>query len=541
MNIATTEGGTPSPTKRIIRKVRSEGNVTKANSRPPWRVLVVDDEPDIHAATSLALSSLTYEGRGIDLLHAHSGEEAKRLLSGGNNNDIAVALIDVVMESDDAGLQLVRHIRHDIGNLFVRLIIRTGQPGYAPELHVIEHYDIDDYKEKTDLTAQRLFTTMRLSLKAYNDLMIIEKNKKGLEYILRGAPKLYSKSSLQDFFFGVLTQITGLFRSGDDSLITAISRRDGPDVLLITHEVEKDLALPNFFCGTGRFQERASVPEEVIERCMEILRDGHSCVLSPSTYSFPLRIKNNIVGLVYLEGLPPLHPSDQRLLEVMTNQITAALENHWLFDALERSQAELVRAHNHAIFMLAVASELKDRETGNHVNRIQHYSEALARQIGMDEVQVQAIAQASTLHDLGKLGIPDAIIRKPGKLTDEEYAVIKTHSKLAMDIFGNHPGFELAREIAFAHHEKWDGSGYPERLQGEQIPLSARLVAVVDVLDALASERPYKKAWPMDEVIAEIQRNSGQQFDPKMVDALIQLYTNGTIAKIKLRFPEELY
>ena len=307
---------------------------------------------------------------------------------------------------------------------------------------------------------------------------------------------------------------------------------------MITHEGENDLALPNFFCGTGRFQERASVPEEVVERCTEILRNGHPCVLSEGTYGFPLKIKGDSVGFVYLEGLPHLQPSDQRLLEVMTSQITAAMENHWLFEALERSQAALVQAHNHAIFMLAVASELKDRETGNHINRIQYYSEALAKQMGMDEEQSKSIGQASTLHDLGKLGIPDAIIRKPGKLTDEEFAVIKTHPKLAMDIFGDHPGFELARQIAFAHHEKWDGSGYPERLQGEQIPLSARIVAAVDVLDALASERPYKKAWPVDEAISEIQRCSGRHFDPNVVDALMQLHSNGTITEIKSRFPE---
>ena len=226
MNNVNAGGGTSPSTKRIIKKVRSEGSVPKANARPPWRILVVDDEPDIHATTSLVLSNLVFDGRGIQLLHAHSGAEARSLLADPSNSDIAVALVDVVMESDDAGLQLVRYIRQELGNLFIRLIIRTGQPGYAPELHVIEHYDIDDYKEKTDLTAQRLFTTIRLSLKAYNDLMIIKKNKKGLEYILRGAPKLYSKSSLHDFFFGVLTQIVGLFRAGDDSLITATSGKD---------------------------------------------------------------------------------------------------------------------------------------------------------------------------------------------------------------------------------------------------------------------------------------------------------------------------
>ncbi|MBF0461000.1 MAG: HD domain-containing response regulator [Magnetococcales bacterium] len=536
MNDSTTEGASPSPGKRIIRKVRRDERAVKSTAHPLWQVLVVDDEPDIHAATSLALSNLTYEGRGIHLLHVHSGAEARRLLADGLGREIAVALIDVVMESDDAGLQLVRYIRQELGNLSVRLIIRTGQPGYAPELYIIEHYDIDDYKEKTDLTAQKLFTTMRLSLKSYNDLMMIEKNKKGLEYILRGAPELYKQASLQDFLFGVLTQIAGLFRAGEDSLITATPGKEGPDVLLVTQRGERDLTLPDFFCGTGRFQECAAVPEEVIECGREILRTGQPRIVAPGIYGFPLRIKDHPVGFVYLEGVPFLQSSDHRLLEVMINQITAALENHWLFMALERSQAELVQAHDHAIFMLAVVSELKDRETGNHINRIQYYSEALARQMGLDAGRIKAIGQASTLHDLGKLGIPDAIIRKPGKLTDEEFAVMQTHPQLAMDIFGDHPGFDLAREIAFAHHEKWDGSGYPRRLRGEEIPWPARLVAVVDVLDALTSERPYKKAWSMEAAIAEIQRCRGQHFDPSVVDALTQLYRLGVILQIKSRF-----
>ena len=538
MSDPTAEDRSPSPTKRIIKRVRSGGSGAKTDVRPPWRVLVVDDEPDIHTATGLAVSGLIYEERGITLLHAHSGAEARQLLADEANRDIAIALIDVVMESDDAGLQLVRYIRQELGNRFIRLIIRTGQPGYAPERHVVEHYDIDDYKEKTDLTAQKLFTTLRLSLKSHNDLMIIEKSKKGLEYILRGAVHLYGKSSLQDFFFGVLTQIVGLFRAGNDSLITAISGKDGPDVLLITHEGENDLAATNFFCGTGRFQERASVPEEVFERCREILRVGHPCIPAPDTYGFPLRIKGDPVGLVYLEGLPALQPIDQKLLEVMIDQVTAALENHWLFDAMERSQSGLIRTHDHAIFMLALAAELKDLGNGNHIRQIQLYSEALARQMGMDEERAKAIGQASTLHDLGKLGIPDSIIRKPGKLTDEEYNVIKAYPNLAIDFFGDHPEFGLAREIALYHHEKWDGSGYPKQLQGEQIPLPARLVAVVNVFDALTSERPYKKAWSTDEAIAEIQRGSGQHFDPNMVDALMRLHANGTIAEIKSRFPE---
>lgn len=527
----------PSPARRTLKRVRRGEGQFDTPFRQPWKILVVDDEPDIHAVTSLVLSSLTFDGRGLHLLHAHSGAEARVLLADPANQDVAVALVDVVMESDDAGLQLVHHIRRDRDNRTIRLIIRTGQPGYAPEMHVIENYDIDDYKEKTELTAQKLFTTIRLSLKGYGDLMVIEKNKKGLEYILKGAPEIYNLSSLQDFCWGVLMQVVGMFRTGDDSLMTSTASTESPHALLITQGVAEKPILPDFYCGTGRFQDRAAVPEPLLAHCMTLLAQGTPCAPSNSTYCLPLMIKNELVGLIYLEDVPPLHPDEHKLLEVMTRQISAALENHWLFNSLTESRLALIQAHDHAIFMLAMASELKDRETGNHINRIQFYSEALARQMGMEE-EATVIGKASTLHDLGKLGVPDAIIRKPGKLTDEEFAIIKTHPRLAMDIFGDHPGFELAKQIALSHHEKWDGSGYPERLHGEVIPLPARIVAVADVLDALASERPYKNAWPLNEAIEEIQRCSGRHFDPRVVDALTQLYADGTIPAIKARFPE---
>lgn len=532
----------PSPIRRTLNKVRRGVSQPSTHARPPWKILVVDDEPDIHAVTGLVLSNLIFDGRGLDLLHAYSGTEARALLADPANQDVAIALVDVVMECDDAGLQLVHHIRRDRNNRLIRLIIRTGQPGYAPERQVIENYDIDDYKEKTELTASKLFTTIRLSLKGYSDLMVIEKNKKGLEYILKGAPEIYNLSSLQDFCWGVLMQVVGMFRTGDDSLMTSTASEARPHALLITNGTGQRAILPDFHCGTGRFQERAAIPEATLAHCMAhcmaALACGTPCASSESTYTLPLMIKGELVGLIYLEDVPPLHPDEQALLEVMTRQISAALENHWLYHSLTASRLSLVQAHDHAIFMLAMASELKDRETGNHINRIQYYSEALARQMGMEAEEAQTLGKASTLHDLGKLGIPDAIIRKPGKLTDEEFAIIKTHPKLAMNIFGDHPGFEMAKQIALCHHEKWDGAGYPERLQGEAVPLPARIVAVADVLDALASERPYKNAWPMEEAVAEIQRCSGRHFDPHVVDALTQLYADGTILAIKARFPE---
>ncbi|MBF0438997.1 MAG: HD-GYP domain-containing protein, partial [Magnetococcales bacterium] len=168
---------------------------------------------------------------------------------------------------------------------------------------------------------------------------------------------------------------------------------------------------------------------------------------------------------------------------------------------------------------------------------IRHFSEAVAHRLGQTEREIQELGQASLLHDLGKLGIPDAIIRKPGKLTAEEFNEIKTHPALALHILGDHPRYTLARQIAYSHHEKWDGNGYPQGLKGEEIPLSARIVAITDVFDALTSVRPYKTAWTLEATIDELKRCRGSHFDPQLIDVFIELYEQGILQGIISRFP----
>jgi putative two-component system response regulator len=144
------------------------------------------------------------------------------------------------------------------------------------------------------------------------------------------------------------------------------------------------------------------------------------------------------------------------------------------------------------------------------------------------------LRRAAPLHDVGKIGIPDAILLKPGKLTPEEFELMKTHTTIGAEILsgGRSPLVRLAQNIALTHQERWDGSGYPRGLAGEAIPLEGRIVALVDVLDALTHERPYKLAWPLDEAVAEIARQSGRQFDPRLVAVFLQLYAEGRLADL---------
>lgn len=181
--------------------------------------------------------------------------------------------------------------------------------------------------------------------------------------------------------------------------------------------------------------------------------------------------------------------------------------------------AELFDANIDAIFMLAVASEAKDFDTGAHVRRIQYYAERLAQRIGIAREEAQRIGYSSILHDVGKIHVPDEILHNPGQLNESEWRIIREHTVVGERILADKPFFHLARQIARSHHENWDGSGYPDALAGEAIPLAARIVRLVDVFDALTSARPYKQVWSNDEAARFIISGSGTSFDPRMVAA----------------------
>ena len=187
-------------------------------------------------------------------------------------------------------------------------------------------------------------------------------------------------------------------------------------------------------------------------------------------------------------------------------------------DALHSSRLQIVQR-------LGRAAEYKDNETGMHVMRMSHFSHALALAIGCSPEWADDLLHAAPMHDVGKIGIPDAVLLKPGPLDDTEWTLMRKHPYIGAEIIGNHDSdiLQLARSVALHHHEKWDGSGYPRGLSGEDIPLAARIVAIADVFDALTSVRPYKRAWSVDEAFAHIEAQSGSHFDPALVPVFLAL------------------
>ena len=199
----------------------------------------------------------------------------------------------------------------------------------------------------------------------------------------------------------------------------------------------------------------------------------------------------------------------------------------------------LEQSYCEAIYMLSEAGHYNDTDTGAHIWRIAAYSSTLASACGWDADACRKMELAAPMHDTGKLGIPSTILQKPGKLDAEERAVIQTHSRIGYNILtkSSAPIFQMAAEIALHHHEKWDGSGYPDGLAGESIPESARIVAIVDVFDALSMKRPYKEAWPLDRVMLFLNNEAGTHFDPRLIKIFISIQSQ--IATIKASWDKD--
>ncbi|CAK0780570.1 putative two-component system response regulator [Gammaproteobacteria bacterium] len=490
-----------------------------------WQVLVVDDEPEVHQVTHLVLKGLRYQNRDIEFVNAYSAREAAALLS--SHPDIALVLLDVVMETEDAGLMLVRQIRDQMNNRTVRIVLRTGQPGHAPEQEVILQYDINDYKSKSELTAQKLFTTVIAALRSYQDIRSLEVAQMGMAQMMTSSNALFRIKSLAHFSTELLEQYQMLLALGQSS--PALLR--GAMVLPMTGD-----STPVVLIAQGSLSGWAgcaldALPPDIRTRIETCIRQTGNQI-EPNLLIFYLATHHGPM-LVYLERFTgfELSPLQGQLLCLFNQKAALALDNVQLFQRQNRAQEA-------AILALARVAEFKDDDTGNHLLRIETRTQALAERLvnhpdfgsEIDEIFLSQIGAASILHDIGKVAIPDEILMKPGMLTPEEWTVMRTHPQVGADILreaakrvGGRNYLELASQIANYHHERFNGTGYPAGLAGDAIPIAARMVAVVDVYDALTSHRPYKAAWSRAKAIEAIRESRGSHFDPRIVDAFLEL------------------
>lgn len=491
---------------------------------PPWCVLIVDDEIEVHTVTRLALRGFEFQGKSLELLSAQSAQQGKEFFEA--RSDIALAIIDVVMETEHAGLDLVHYVRNTLENHRTRLVLRTGQPGQAPEDQVIREYDIDDYKEKTELTIQKLRTLFYSKLRAYRDLCVIEEQRDGLSRVLNATAQVQNASSLTVFASAVLSQLTSLLHLDHSALYCMVLPANGRGP-----REARTLAATGDFVQYSTGERFSDLPPLVAQRFQQVLNDQVAQHFDDA-YVMVTPAENGSSNLLYVNHARSLDKMDRQLLEIYTQSVAVTFENMNLQEELQETQKELV-------YILADAVEARSKETGAHVKRVALCSEVLARLCGLPEDQVMLIKHASPLHDIGKVAIPDAILHKPGKLDPTEWELMQKHAQFGLDILqrSNRPLMRKGAEIAVSHHERWDGAGYPNGLAGEAIPLAGRITALIDVFDALGSRRSYKAPWPDSSVTDLILQERGRQFDPALVDLLIANLE--TFRALRQQFPDD--
>lgn len=282
-----------------------------------WKVLVVDDEPSVHDITLVALSDFRFAGRGLEFIHAYSGAEACALTQ--VHSDIAVMLVDVVMETDHSGLDFVRYVRAEAGLRFPRIILRTGQPGQAPEREVITQYDINDYKQKTELTQEKMFTVMHTSIASFRDLVALDHSRRGLRKIIEAANTLFTFQSIESFAQGVLEQLAALLYLDHETLVV---RTDG----LAAAESDADIEI---LAGTGQFSALVGhKAHEVLEpRLFALLvnssRQGNTLTEGPH-FTAVYRTKHQVTNILYIAGKADIAPPQRELIDLFCQCVAQA-------------------------------------------------------------------------------------------------------------------------------------------------------------------------------------------------------------------------
>ena len=492
--------------------------------RESWKVLIVDDEPEIHAVTKLALTDFVFQDKDIEFISAHSGEDAKDVMRA--HNDIAVVLLDVVMETDDAGLRVAEFIRKEVKNYFTRIILRTGQPGQAPEHDVVMNYDINDYKSKTELTSQKLFTTLISALRSYRDIININKSREGLEQLINASTSLFSLSSLESFMQSLVQQLTSLVGGG-----TAVSYLSANGV---TNTDLSEYVLYQGRCGESRISVQpaaGAVDGNVRAACVDALRDK-SVVIRDDFLVAYCESEAGSGSLLLLTGLPEsLSDVDRTLIELFAKTVQVAFEKVQLTQEAEEKQQEILSK---------IGKALEVRLTGGqHIQRITLMCELLAKKCNLSSDDIDTFALAVRLHDLGSLVAPVSILARAGKLSAEEMAQVRKQvsEEIAMVNDARHPVIKIAAMLTREQQERWDGKGYPNQKQGEDIHLYSRILAIAAVFDGIRSTQSNESdTRTLQDALAFMQDERGLQFDPKLVDLLVA--HGSDFENIVMRFPD---
>jgi response regulator RpfG family c-di-GMP phosphodiesterase len=481
------------------------------NFHNKWRILVVDDEESIYKVTKIVLNEVMYDGRRIELLYAESYEKAKVVLA--SEEDICIVYLDVVMETDNAGLCLVKYIREELRNRLIRIIIRTGQPGLAPERKLIEEYDINGYLLKTDFTADKLYTNTVTSLRAFLDLEYLTSSRKTMQKLVKATTVFINNFSLNDFQTEIISQLCSLIKNErdktKDSVKGFIALRIGDDFVVETSSKN--------YNNIDRKNINDILSLEEVNIFLDAKNNPNKVVYRENILMYYFVSELGYDKIIFLKKEKFFTGMQKEIYDIFINHVCMAFDNISLGQEVDNVQKEM-------IYKLGEIAELRSKESSYHVKRVAEYSALLGEKYGLDRKKCDVLRLSAPLHDVGKIGISDTILNKPDRLTAEEFSIIKTHCIIGNEMLKNTKGevMKAAAIIALQHHERYDGKGYPYGLRGEEIDIYARIVSIADVFDALSSRRVYKEAWDIEKILELFKEERGKQFDDVLTDLFLE-------------------
>lgn len=480
-------------------------------------ILTLDDDPIITATIQAYFQRSGY--------HVDVENEPITAIERIRTGHYDILLLDFLM-SPICGDQVVEQIRQFNKDIFI--ILLTGHKSLAPPIKTIRALDIQGYYEKSDRFDQ-LELLVESCVKSIRQMNTIRNYKNGLSSIMDALPAINSLHSIDTVIENILDSVMSFLPCQGATLLLA--EEVGPDnVTTRSRQV-----------GNPKYEITAKDAEQLLF-CI----NGKSSLVREKQVILPIINRQaDLLGLLSIEPLNDITFDQLQLLEIFSRHASSAVSNAKLHGLVQEKNEQMQRNYLELIHTMRRIVDFKDHYTRGHSDRVSFYARQLARCIGKDETFCEHVSIAGLFHDMGKVSIPDEILLKASHLTDEEFEIIKSHSANGAELLSALSQFQHILPAVRAHHERIDGSGYPDHLQGDEIPEEARIIAVVDTFDAMTSNRQYRSAMILQHASEELTRCRGKQLDATMVDAFQKLihlpeFWSNARAELGENLPEQL-
>jgi PAS domain S-box-containing protein len=471
-----------------------------------------------------SLSSLTYDPRNVK-----SGRSAAIA------SKKPVIMQDLAATRKAAGGMLVGSEREPETAIYTPMIVE----GQALGLIELQSYEKDAYTEEDGEWLSVVANQIGLCIRNSQLLATLQKRVVELTALHTIESAVTAHANAQETLEISLEQIVKILRVDAASILSFNKQTKSLDLVsgigfLISANITPHVDLANSVVGKV-VKTRKTIHGEAGEAGLEFLKEPDWVEQGFVSYTcVPLIVNSEVIGVCEVFQRSAMAKDEEwlRTLETLAGQVALVIDHLKIFEDLQQANTDLLQAYDATIVGWSRAMDLRDEETENHTTRVTELTVRMGEHLGLSGERIIQLRRGALLHDIGKLGIPDGILLKPGKLTDEERANMQRHPRLAFEMLNPIEYLRPALDIPYCHHERWDGSGYPQGLKGEEIPFDARLFMIADVYDALISDRPYRKAWTPERALEHIREESGKHFDPRAVDAFFSLLHTGRLSNI---------